>query len=222
MSNERHDQPTSSDHPVGVEVDFPAALELADITISCEDLRRASLFLTRLMKFHSSETNFWTDEALADALWTAAIIKYARAFDQRGAKSKKLNVGLYKNWDGAAEMHRRFIKLRNDYIAHDRNPLNQCKIGIDISKQPDLRVCQLELYRLPGIGEVENLYKLVQGALQRANQLRNEQSDKVLAQAKRLPIEYLQSRRELSVRAPIRDQGIDENRVGWPRGRGGK
>jgi len=80
----------------------------------------------------------------ARALWSAAVVAYARAFGGRlragGAPlvSRQLLVGA---GEGATEFHDWVLGLRNKHVAHSVNPYEQTSVGIVLSgDQPPLVV----------------------------------------------------------------------------------
>ena len=70
-------------------------------------------------------------ETLARALWSSAVVAYARCFNggmRRGLTEK--DVGSVPRGDEAVEFHRKILALRSKHIAHSVNPSEFIKIGV--------------------------------------------------------------------------------------------
>ena len=72
----------------------------------------------------------------ARALWSAAVVAYARAFGGRirSGGAPLLSRGVVAEaGEGATEFHEWILGLRNKHVAHSVNPYEQTRVGIALS-----------------------------------------------------------------------------------------
>jgi hypothetical protein len=68
------------------------------------------------------------DTVLQQALWTSALVAYARCFGT-GVRYG-ITPEIYARFEGEPlEVHKHYIKMRNKHIAHSVNPFEQVKVG---------------------------------------------------------------------------------------------
>jgi hypothetical protein len=69
-----------------------------------------------------------TDPSVAEALWTSALVTYARCF--AGGKRAGLPWSLFDSiHPDAPQGHRFMIDMRDKHVAHSVNPFDQVRIG---------------------------------------------------------------------------------------------
>jgi len=72
------------------------------------------------------------DSVAQQALWTSALIAYARCF-ATGVRYG-LTPEIYARFEGEPlEVHKRYVEMRNKHIAHSVNPFDQVKVGALLS-----------------------------------------------------------------------------------------
>jgi hypothetical protein len=111
------------------EMRTPAAREVADLLAMQQDLTFVWEACDLLLDLPTDEPGL--QALLTRALWSSALIAYARCF----ATGKRLglkddDVRRVPNGDEAVKFHRKLLDLRNKHIAHSVNPLEFIKIGV--------------------------------------------------------------------------------------------
>jgi hypothetical protein len=147
------------------------------------------------------------DTVLIRALWTAALVAYARCFTT-GVRFG-LTSDLFDHFEGEPrETHEYYLDLRNKHIAHSVNPFEQIVIGAVLSA-PDAATKSVEgIATLTGTNisesaeSIEQLRTLATTALKYIARTGKELSAEVLEEAKTLPIEDLYKRATPRVTVP--------------------
>ncbi|NDL61000.1 hypothetical protein [Phytoactinopolyspora mesophila] len=192
---------TGEDMPI-VRIRLPSAEAYADTISVIADLQFVVSCCERL---HAELNRDQADGLVIQALWSAAVVAYARCFGtgKRQAVSVADVEGL-----GALELHEWVMNMRNKHVAHAVNPFEKVDIGAVLSK-PDSTTGQVE-----GIAEilikwvsampddVAELARLAHALLERINPTYEEQGKAVLAEANALDIEELYSKPRIAVEAP--------------------
>ena len=111
------------------EMRTPAAREVADLLAMQQDLTFVWEACDLLLDMPTDDPGL--QALLTRALWSSALIAYARCF----ATGKRLglndnDVRRVPNGDEALKFHRKMLDLRNKHIAHSVNPLELIKIGV--------------------------------------------------------------------------------------------
>src|SRR2546423_15265564 len=131
------------------------------------------------------------DTVLIRALWTAALVAYARCFTS-GVRYG-LTSDLFDHFEGEPrETHEYYLDLRNKHIAHSVNPFEQIVIGAVLSA-PDAEIKGVEgIATLTGTNisesteSIEQLRTLATTALKYIARTGKELSAEVLEEAKTL------------------------------------
>lgn len=114
-------------------LDLPEAAELAALAAVFEDLqyvlRCCEHLVTALDSPDTGPVRVDTDMALVEALWTGALVGYARCFSGRGKVLTETDVVELKVHDDVAEFHRLLLKLRDHYASRHVNPREAFTIG---------------------------------------------------------------------------------------------
>src|SRR5262245_52172313 len=107
-----------------VEIDVPEANALADLTGFLRDLESARDFAGSYKSLRQGQTWDWQ---LADALTTAALVRYGRAFATGMRHSlRNFKAGfLSKLTPEQLEKHQRLIDFRDKHIAHSANAFEE-------------------------------------------------------------------------------------------------
>lgn len=191
------------DNPIA-RVDFKEARILADLAAIFQDLGAAMQTCSRLMELLKEDSN---DQIVVDSLWTSALIRYARCFtdSRRFGLSETVFDGLQGDPVGA---HRLYIDLRNKHIAHSVNPFEQMEVGVVLSPvesaQKDiLGVATLSMrlmtFDVEGVRQLGMLAKVV---MEKVAALAKDSEQRVLEQARKLPMEDLYKRARPRLIAP--------------------
>lgn len=119
-----------SDGEKFVKLDGHIAMQISALALHAQDLDEVYRWIQYL-----EDTLY--DDAIRQALWYAAIVKYARCFGENAARSSRwLHAEvIFKGKPAALELHKHFINLRDNHLIHDKNYLHQCPVGAVISKR---------------------------------------------------------------------------------------
>lgn len=180
------------------------AKELADRAAIFQDLAFCVACCARAIENLRAASQ---DAVLIRALWTAALVAYARCFTS-GVRYG-LTSDLFEHFDGEPrETHEYYVDLRNKHIAHSVNQFEQVVIGAVLSA-PDASMRSVEgIATLTGTNisesaeSVEQLRTLALTALKYIAETGKELSAEVLEEAKTLPIENLYRRATPRVTIP--------------------
>lgn len=125
------------------ELPGPEARKLASLVAVVADLesaRRAAIRLFDLLRTEAAAREAGEpvgDESghLGEALYTAALITYSRAF----ASGRRIGLTEmeFDGIDGALEVHRYFRRMRDQHIAHNVLPFEEIKIGAVLGPDDD-------------------------------------------------------------------------------------
>lgn len=70
-----------------------------------------------------------TDDALVEALWTGALVGYARCFSDESKVLTEADLAELETDDDATSFHRSTIALRDHFVSMDTNPRETVTIG---------------------------------------------------------------------------------------------
>jgi hypothetical protein len=180
------------------------AQELADRAAVFQDLTFCVACCDRAIESLRSDTK---DLLLIRALWTAALVTYARCFAS-GVRFG-LTPDLFDHFEGEPrKVHQYYLDLRNKHVAHSVNPYEQIVVGAVLSP-PDSTIRNVEgIATLVGtnvsesVESVEQFRTLARTALKHMSNTGKALSDKVLEEAKALPIDALYKRATPRVTVP--------------------
>ncbi|MBS0337951.1 MAG: hypothetical protein JSS40_14290 [Proteobacteria bacterium] len=201
----------SSNYPIAV-VDFEEAKTLADLEGLKQDLLAVAETCTRLAELLKIDSK---DHILVEALWTSALIRYARCFAEGKRYGLKESVFDGLNGDPVGT-HKIFIDIRSKHIAHSVNPLEQTHVGL-VLEQPErakkvIGVAALAFRQIAGdIRLVPQLGALANVLAEKMAMLAKKYEEKVLEIGAELPIE------ELYARANAGLSGTEIGALGKPR-----
>ncbi|MHC4540237.1 MAG: hypothetical protein ACYS74_10715 [Planctomycetota bacterium] len=196
----------STDHigyPIA-RVDFVEAETLADLGSLTQDLGAVMQTCSRLKDLLQQDSK---DHILVEALWTCALIRYARCFvsGKRYGLDETAFSGL--NGDPVA-VHRLYIDMRNKHVAHSVNPFEQMEVGLVLTPKEKgeksiVGVSTLAMRHITAdLGGVRQLGMLAKIVLGKICDLGKEYEQKVLEVAKTLPIDELYLRARPRIVAP--------------------
>jgi hypothetical protein len=112
-----------------VELDSDSAKILADLGSILRDLEFVVGCCDRLLPMLEDEDR---DAVTIEALWTAALVAYARCF--ASGKRFGLDEDSFVGLEGeVVAFHRLLLNLRNKHIAHSVNPFEVVRIGAILS-----------------------------------------------------------------------------------------
>lgn len=177
-------------------VDFEEAKALTDLGAIVQDLSAVMQTCSRLKKLLREESK---DHILIEALWTSALIRYARCFAE--SKGFGLSESVFDGLQGdPLGAHRFYMNLRNKHIAHSVNPFEQMEAGLVLSPAENaekgiIGVATLAMRQISsdveGVHQLGLLAKVVLGkACERAKHYEQQ----VLEIPKKMPLDDLYKR----------------------------
>jgi hypothetical protein len=121
-----------------VVLDLPSARDLAGHLAVYRDLIFVQECCERLLQLNDGG-EVEPDPVLVDALWSMAVIAYARCFkDGRREYRPQLSEVAALPLEGEfVEFHEFILKLRDKHIAHSVNPFEQVLVGVVLSRPED-------------------------------------------------------------------------------------
>ena len=185
-------------------LNFDEAQKLADYGSILQDLRAVSEICTRLKGFLADASQ---DPTMIEALWTAALVRYARCF----TSSKRVRLGdeVFVGLEGdPRDTHQFYFNLRNKLITHSVNPFEQMVVGAVLDKSsPEVRqllgVASLSVKLVSSsIEGVDTLGRLATAVAQKVSASAATLHATVLEKARRLPIENLYEGAEMTFVTP--------------------
>src|SRR5712691_7038815 len=183
------------DYPIAT-VDFAEAKMLADLEGLTQDLGAVVETCSRLADLLQVESK---DHILLEALWTSALIRYARCFAE--GKRYGLEDSIFGGLNGdPIGTHRVFIDIRNKHIAHSVNPLEQMHVGLLLEPNAErgkkvIGVAALSFRQIVGdVRLVRQLGQLAKVLVEKVAVLKKEYEQKVLEIGRNLPLGDLYAR----------------------------
>jgi hypothetical protein len=189
------------------------AEHLGDLSLIVLDLRSTIDICRRLMEELQKEVQ---DAVLIEALWTSALVKYARCF--ASGKRFGLDEKIFEHFDGdPIGTHRYFIDMRNKHVAHSVNPFEEVRVGVVLSA-PSAQTLTVQGIAVlsrklisTDVDGVRNLITLASTLHKRVGQLAKQEQDGLLKWAQGRPIaDFTQGQLGMFTPGP--------DRVGKPRG----
>ena len=199
--------PGPNDRPIR-QVDWPEAARFAALQSQLLDLDIALNALGRIRHYSTFSP---LDPVVSHALYAAALNYYARAF-KSGVRCA-CTIDSLSLTDDERREHDRLIALRDKWLAHSVNALDQVAVGIILSgfdneaSVVDVARMRLRMWDLPleGIQRVEDFVRNIRRRVEAQNQ---EAYEQLLARARATPVADLQRLPEISVVAPGDDLEI--------------
>jgi hypothetical protein len=180
------------------------AKELADRAAIFQDLTFCVACCDRAIESLGADTK---DLVLIRALWTAALVAYARCFAS-GVRFG-LSPDLFDHFAGDPHAaHEYYLDLRNKHIAHSVNAYEQIVIGAVLSPVGDAIRNVEGIATLVGtsasqsIPSIEQFRTLVKTALKHIADNGKKLSNRVFEEAKAIPIDELYKRATPRVTVP--------------------
>lgn len=193
--------PKSGDMPIR-QVDWPEAIRFAAIQSQLYDFDLALNALGRIRRYSTPGP---LDPMVHHALYATALIYYARAFKSGVRNSCSIDsLGLQ---EAERLEHDRLIALRDKWLAHSVNDLDQVAVGILLSTfEKDATVVDVARMRFRGwsvpLENVQAMEDFIRGVRKKVEVRNQEAYEELLARARNTPIAELQNRPELSLIAP--------------------
>lgn len=184
-----------------VEITGPEAKKLASLLAVNADLTASARAATRLGRvLEAIEAGGDVDREdlghLSEALYTAALISYARAF-ATGRRSGLSEHDFTGADPLALSAHRRFMKIRDQHIAHNVLPFEEVKIGAVLTLPGQgtdevIGIVEMMIRRqTDAVSGVTNLLILIEMLQTRLSTLIEEQGSRVLDEARALDVRAL-------------------------------
>lgn len=178
-----------------VEIDFPQATDLADLTGIKVDLETARDFARKLKKEFESEKPNW---ALVDLLSTAILVRYSRPF-VTGVRSRLGDEAIQRLSGPQREKHARLRAFRDKHISHSVNAFedNQpvARYWEERVKEEGITSIECNHSRVMGLslGDVEAVIELTTEMLVYVDTRLKEEKAKVLEIVRKIPLETVLS-----------------------------
>ncbi len=205
MSSEQIDYPIAK-------VDFAEAKTLADLGGLTQDLGAVMQTCARLLDLLQAGSR---DHMLLEALWTSALVRYARCFAE--GKRYGLEESVFDGLNGdPVGIHHLYMNIRNKHIAHSVNPLEQMEVGLILElkerEKKIIGVATLSMRQIVAdINGVRQLGMLAKVIHEKVVAFAKQYEQKVLEIGRSLPLDdlYAGARPHLA--------GTDVDSVGKPR-----
>jgi hypothetical protein len=190
-----------------VRLEDKKARRLADLTGIYMDLSFTIDACKVIMEFPEHEQDTTRGLLFREALWTSALISYARCFAP-GKRYGLSEATLATLGEDYLEVHKVFLGLRNKHIAHSVNPFEQVEVGLVLSEEgaKDRMVEAIVVYGIklaylnrPAAIDLHNLAATLRNEIGR---LANEAEEATLEDARRVQVEELYKKPRLQIRAP--------------------
>ena len=112
----------------------PEAAELAALAAVSDDVRHVLACCERLMTALApprlGPAGGDPDAALVEALWTSALLAYARAFADRAGVLTSADLDALELPGDVTGFHELLLRLREQYGSADTNPRESCSVGV--------------------------------------------------------------------------------------------
>lgn len=206
----------SSEAPMlTVALDVPSAQILADQALIIQDLQFVMDCCKRLLT-ELARPEADRDAVVPQALWTAALIAYARCFG-RGKRFGLAaeDVRTLPLQGEVMKYHKWVIEERDKLTAHPANPFEAAKVGAALSLpgQTERRVEGIAILSASHVlvddTGVRQLGGLASELAKQTAEKAQEQQDSVLADAQQLSIDGLYRLPPLRMRSPTADAAED-------------
>jgi hypothetical protein len=115
-------------------LDGPEAAELTALAVVSDDLQHALACCERLVSAlgpqRAAPADGHPDAALVEALWTSALLAYARAFAPRAGVLSTADLEALELPGDVLGFHDLLLRLREQYGSADANPRESCSVGV--------------------------------------------------------------------------------------------
>lgn len=193
--------PKQGDQPIR-KVDWPEARRFADIQSQLLDFDIALNALGRIRHYSAYSA---LDPIIRHSLYTVALNYYARSF-KSGVRDACSIDSLSLTTEEKQE-HDRLVALRDKWIAHSVNSLDQVAVGVLLTSFEndasvmDIARIRLRMWDIPNenVQDVEEFIRSVRRRVEAKNQ---EAYEQLLSKARATPIAVLQALPEISLVAP--------------------
>ncbi len=120
-------------------LDVPVAAEYADLVSITHDLAFVANACERLCT-EIAKPEIDSDPVITQALWTAALVTYARCFatGKRKVGLTSDDIALVPLEGQVVEWHKYLIDMRNKHIAHSVNPFEAVSVGAVVGSSGDV------------------------------------------------------------------------------------
>jgi hypothetical protein len=180
------------------------AKKLADYAAILLDLKFCIACCDRTIEVLEAKSE---DVVLLRAMWTAALVSYARCF-ATGVRYG-LTPGIFDHFQGEPQAaHNYYLQLRNKHIAHSVNPFEQIVVGAVLSPKDAQERSVEGIATLLGVNlsdsveSVGQLRTLARAVGKHVNMLREQLQAEVLEETKAVPIDDLYNRVNPRVTVP--------------------
>jgi hypothetical protein len=203
--------PKPDDMPIR-QVDWPEAAQYAAFQSQLLDFDIALNALGRIRHYSKFSQ---LDPVIAHALYVTALNYYARIFKTGVRYSCSVNDLSFSAEE--REEHDRLIALRDKWVSHSVNALDQVHVGILLSSFDntasvvDVARMRLRHWSVP-IEEVQKIEDFIRGVRQRFERKNQEAYDRVLERASNTPVLDLQRLPEISTLIPDTDYAVASRR----------
>ena len=194
-----------------VPLDGPAAQRLADLVSIGRDLQFVQNACHRMTGLLAVEDDAEKDSVLMEALWTSALVVYARCF-ATGKRFGLTTADIAALPGEPVAAHDYLLGMRNKHIAHSVNPFEQVRVGAVLGINDEgtfdvVGVARLALRHVSGPLEgVSGLWQLMDALLRRTADLADELDEDVRREARAVGIEELRGRETMRVVVPHPDR----------------
>ena len=189
--------PTASSPVAARRLDGPEAAELAALATVSDDVQHVLLCCERLMTALApprlGPAGGDPDAALVEALWTSALLAYARAFARRAGVLTTADLDALELPGDVVGFHDLLLRLREQYGSAEANPRESCSVGVvegDDGRPVGVAVLAAPL---PSVDRdaVQQLGRLAFAVHSRVDTRMQEAQARVLARARELTREEL-------------------------------
>jgi hypothetical protein len=193
--------PRPGDRPIR-QVDWPEAARFAALQSQLFDFDIALNALGRIRHYSTFSP---LDPVINHALYAAALNYYARAF--KSGVRNACTIDSLSLTEQERQEHDRLIALRDKWLAHSVNVLDQVAVGIILSSfgneasVVDVARIRLRKWAIP-VEDVQRVEDFVRSIRRRVEAQNQEAYDRLLARARATPVVDLQRLPEISVVAP--------------------
>ncbi len=200
-----------------VNLDIKEAEVLADMVGIQDDLEAVQAICNLLLK-GIKLTEDSSEFVLAEALLSAALVRYARIFSKGGVRAKEVPIALKASLTPSLlKKHEWFIECRNKHIVRSINAFEDNQVMARLIPEErgpkaisDISVQRQRLLSL-GTDKITDLRKLCNDLMTVLETLVAKEKIKVLEAAKKIPIEQLYSQK-LTVRPFPKDREVKRPR----------
>ncbi len=184
-----------------VEFDHEEAKLLGDLAGIKLDLEDAKRFARRLEQVLSIRP---TDSELVDALTTAILVRYGRAFAS-GVRTKLHQEHVAQLTEQQQRLHERFIDWRSKHIAHSVNPFERNQVVARYTRETvhdvGIQDVSVQQDRLVGLGsrDLSDIQDLIDALLSILASQYEQERARVLELVRQIPVEEVLAGAKTSV-----------------------